>query len=197
MGWHLHRLLAEEEAERRYPDRVLIAKLLKLALSYRLYFIALAVATLARIGLNVLNPYVVKFVIDSVVSGNLSSLAYWSAVFLGLALASLIMGFVSSYSSSYLGNKVMYDLRNKMYRHIHRVKLQEVAGEPVGRIVSRITNDVDTIGNVATSGLLDTVGDVITIGGAMFMMWSLSPQLSLVCYMLIPLMVLVNVFVIS
>ncbi|RLE98083.1 MAG: ABC transporter ATP-binding protein [Thermoprotei archaeon] len=197
MGWRFHRLLAEEEAERRYPDRVLIAKLLKLALSYRLYFIALAVATLARIGLNVLNPYVVKFVIDSVVSGNLSSLAYWSAVFLGLALASLIMGFVSSYSSSYLGNKVMYDLRNKMYRHIHRVKLQEVAGEPVGRIVSRITNDVDTIGNVATSGLLDTVGDVITIGGAMFMMWSLSPQLSLVCYMLIPLMVLVNVFVIS
>jgi len=197
VGWRFHRLLAEEEAERRYPDRVLIAKLLKLALSYRLYFIALAVATLARIGLNVLNPYVVKFVIDSVVSGNLSSLAYWSAVFLGLALASLIMGFVSSYSSSYLGNKVMYDLRNKMYRHIHRVKLQEVAGEPVGRIVSRITNDVDTIGNVATSGLLDTVGDVITIGGAMFMMWSLSPQLSLVCYMLIPLMVLVNVFVIS
>ena len=197
MGWRFHRLLAEEEAERRYPDRVLIAKLLKLALSYRLYFIALAVATLARIGLNVLNPYVVKFVIDSVVSGNLSSLAYWSAVFLGLALASLIMGFVSSYSSSYLSNKVMYDLRNKMYRHIHRVKLQEVAGEPVGKIVSRITNDVDTIGNVATSGLLDTVGDVITIGGAMFMMWSLSPQLSLVCYMLIPLMVLVNVFVIS
>ena len=197
MGWRFHRLLAEEEAERRYPDRVLIAKLLKLALSYRLYFIALAVATLARIGLNVLNPYVVKFVIDSVVSGNLSSLAYWSAIFLGLALTSLIMGFVSSYSSSYLGNKVMYDLRNKMYRHIHRVKLQEVAGEPVGRIVSRITNDVDTIGNVATSGLLDTVGDVITIGGAMFMMWSLSPQLSLVCYMLIPLMVLVNVFVIS
>jgi len=197
VGWRFHRLLAEEEAERRYPDRVLIAKLLKLALSYRLYFIALAVATLARIGLNVLNPYVVKFVIDSVVSGNLSSLAYWSAIFLGLALTSLIMGFVSSYSSSYLGNKVMYDLRNKMYRHIHRVKLQEVAGEPVGRIVSRITNDVDTIGNVATSGLLDTVGDVITIGGAMFMMWSLSPQLSLVCYMLIPLMVLVNVFVIS
>ncbi|RLE95524.1 MAG: ABC transporter ATP-binding protein [Thermoprotei archaeon] len=197
MGWHFRRLLAEEEAERRYPDRVLIAKLIKLALSYRLYFIALAVATFARIGLNVLLPYTVKFLVDSVVSGNLSSLAYWSTVFLGLALGSLIMGFVNSYSSSYLGNKVMYDLRNKMYRHLHRVKLQEVAGEPVGKIVSRITNDVDTIGNVATSGLLDTVGDVITIGGAMFMMWSLSPQLSLVCYMLIPLMVLANIFVIS
>ncbi|RLF06732.1 MAG: ABC transporter ATP-binding protein [Thermoprotei archaeon] len=197
MGWHFRRLLAEEEAERKYPDRVLIAKLIKLALSYKLYFIALAIATFARIGLNVLMPYTVKFLVDSIVSGNLSSLAYWSVVFLALALGSLIMGFVNSYSSSYLGNKVMYDLRNEMYRHLHRVRLQEVAGEPVGKIVSRITNDVDTIGNVATSGLLDTIGDVITIGGAMLMMWSLSPQLSLVCYMLIPLMALANAAVIS
>jgi ATP-binding cassette subfamily B protein len=65
----------------------------------------------------------------------------------------------------------------------------------VGRIVSRITNDVDTIGFVAATGLINTLADVLTIGGAMLMMWSLSPQLSLIAYALLPLIVVANLVV--
>lgn len=198
MGWHLRRLLAEgEEAERKYPDRVLVARLLKLALSYRLYFAAMAVAVFVRMGLNIFTPYITKFLVDSIVSANVSALAYWSTVFLALAAGSLLVGYVNTYASSYLGNKIMYDLRNRMYQHLHMVRLQEVSKEPVGKIVSRITNDVDTIGNVATSGLLDVVSQVITMAGAMLLMWNLSPQLSIVCYLLIPLIALANVYVIN
>jgi ATP-binding cassette subfamily B protein len=89
----------------------------------------------------------------------------------------------------------MYDLRSRMYQHLYRVHLSAVAEEPVGRIVSRITNDVDTIGFVAATGLINTLADVLTIGGAMLMMWSLSPQLSLVAYAMLPLIVVANLVV--
>jgi len=187
--------LDEEKAARKYPDRVLIAKLVKLAASYRLYFAVLAATVLLRVAFSMLNPYVTKFLIDSAVSGNLSALAYWSAALLALTVASLVVGFAGDYSSSYLANRVMYDLRSRMYQHLYRVQLSAVAEEPVGRIVSRITNDVDTIGFVAATGLINTLADVLTIGGAMFMMWSLSPQLSLIAYALLPLIVVANLVV--
>jgi len=187
--------LDEEKVARKYPDRVLIAKLVKLAASYRFYFAVLAVTVLLRVVFSMLNPYVTKFLIDSAVSGNLSALAYWSAALLALTVASLVVSFAGDYSSSYLANRVMYDLRSRMYHHLYRVQLSAVAEEPVGRIVSRITNDVDTIGFVAATGLINTLADVLTIGGAMFMMWSLSPQLSLIAYALLPLIVVANLVV--
>ena len=187
--------LDEEKAARKYPDRVLLAKLVKLAASYRLYFAALAAAVLLRVALSMLNPYVTKFLVDSAVSGNLPALAYWSGVFLAIVGAGLVSGFAGDYSSSYLANRVTYDLRSRMYQHLYRVHLSAVAEEPVGRIVSRITNDVDTIGFVAATGLINVVADVLTIGGAMLMMWSLSPQLSLVAYAMLPLIIAANLVV--
>jgi ATP-binding cassette subfamily B protein len=187
--------LDEEKAARKYPDRVLLAKLVKLAASYRLYFAVLAATVFSRVALSMFNPYVTKFLIDSAVSGNLPALAFWSGVFLILIAAGLVVGFAGDYSSSYLANRVMYDLRSRMYQHLYRVHLSAVAEEPVGRIVSRITNDVDTIGFVAATGLINTLADVLTIGGAMFMMWSLSPQLSLIAYALLPLIVVANLVV--
>jgi ATP-binding cassette subfamily B protein len=187
--------LDEEKAARKYPDRVLLAKLVKLAASYRLYFAVLAATVFSRVALSMFNPYVTKFLIDSAVSGNLPALAFWSGVFLILIAAGLVVGFAGDYSSSYLANRVMYDLRSRMYQHLYRVHLSAVAEEPVGRIVSRITNDVDTIGFVAATGLINTLADVLTIGGAMLMMWSLSPQLSLVAYAMLPLIVVANLVV--
>jgi ATP-binding cassette subfamily B protein len=187
--------LDEEKAARKYPDRVLLAKLVKLAASYRLYFAVLAATVFSRVALSMFNPYVTKFLIDSAVSGNLPALAFWSGVFLILIAAGLVVGFAGDYSSSYLANRVMYDLRSRMYQHLYRVHLSAVAEEPVGRIVSRITNDVDTIGFVAATGLVNLLADVLTIGGAMLMMWSLSPQLSLVAYAMLPLIVVANLVV--
>ncbi|MEM2790937.1 MAG: ABC transporter transmembrane domain-containing protein, partial [Thermofilaceae archaeon] len=187
--------LDEEKAARKYPDRVLIAKLIKLSLAYKLYFALLAVSVVARIATSILTPFVMKFLVDSAVAANLGALAHWSLVFLGLTAASLVAGFVGDYSSSYLANRITYDLRSRMYQHLYRVSLAAVAEEPVGRIVSRITNDVDTIGFAAAAGLINVVADFITIGGAALMMWALSPHLSLVAYAMIPLVAAANAVV--
>jgi len=188
--------LDEEKVARKYPDRVLIAKLVKLAASYRFHFAVLTATVLLRVVFSMINPYVTKFLVDNAVSGNLSALAYWSAALLALIVAQLVAGFAGDYSSSYLANRVMYDLRTRMYQHLYRVQLSAVAEEPVGRIVSRITNDVDTIGFVAATGLINTLADVLTIGGAMLMMYSLSPQLSLIAYALLPLIAVANLVVV-
>ncbi|MCS7105086.1 MAG: ABC transporter ATP-binding protein/permease [Thermofilaceae archaeon] len=187
----------EEKVARKYPDRVLIAKLLKLSVRYRFYFTVLVLSVLFRIVFSMITPFVTKFLIDSAASGSLTALTYWSAVLLAVTVASLVTNFASDYSSSYIANNVVYDLRNKMYHHLHKVQLGAVAEEPVGRIVSRMTNDVDTIGFAAAGGLINTVADILTIAGAMVMMWSLSPHLSLVAYAMLPLTAFANLVVIK
>ncbi|MEM3138098.1 MAG: ABC transporter transmembrane domain-containing protein, partial [Thermofilaceae archaeon] len=187
----------EEKVARKYPDRVLLAKLIGLSFKYKLHFVLTATSIFARIGFSIATPFITKFLIDSAIGGDIATLAYWSAVFLALTLVNLATNFMGDYSSSYLASRVMYDLRAGMYRHLHRVRLDKVAQEPVGRITSRIMNDVDTIGNMATMGLLNTIADVITIGGAVVMMWSLSPHLSLVAYALIPLIIVVNFIIVK
>lgn len=187
----------EEKVARKYPDRVLIAKLLKLSVRYRFYFTVLVLSVLFRIVFSTITPFVTKFLIDSAASGSLTALTYWSAVLLAVTVASLVTNFAGDYSSSYIANNVVYDLRNKMYHHLHKVQLGAVAEEPVGRIVSRMTNDVDTIGFAAAGGLINTVADILTIAGAMVMMWSLSPHLSLVAYAMLPLTAFANLVVIK
>lgn len=187
----------EEKVARKYPDRVLIAKLLKLSVRYRFYFTVLVLSVLFRIVFSTITPFVTKFLIDGAASGSLTALTYWSAVLLAVTVASLVTNFAGDYSSSYIANNVVYDLRNKMYHHLHKVQLGAVAEEPVGRIVSRMTNDVDTIGFAAAGGLINTVADILTIAGAMVMMWSLSPHLSLVAYAMLPLTAFANLVVIK
>ncbi|MEM3615877.1 MAG: ABC transporter ATP-binding protein [Candidatus Methanomethylicia archaeon] len=188
----------EEKAdrERKYPDRILISKLIKLSLKYKLYFSLMAISIFVRIIFSIASPFIIKYLVDSAVSRDLITLTYWSIIYLSLTLMNLTTNAIGDYSSSYLTSKVMYDLRCEMYKHLHKVKLDRISEETVGKIVSRIMNDVDTIGNIATTGLLNMIADIITIIGAIVMMWNLSPQLSLVIYILIPMIIGINYIII-
>lgn len=185
------------ERERRYPDRVLIGRLIRLSLKYKLYFTLMIISIFVRIVFSILSPFIMKYLVDSVIIGDVMTLMYWTTIFLTLTLVSLTANYMGDYSSSYLMGRIMYDLRCKMYNHLHKVKLERITEEPSGKIVSRIMNDVDTIGGMATMGLLNMIADVITLTGALVMMWSLSPNLSLIVYVLIPLIIIVNYVIIG
>ncbi|MEM0085335.1 MAG: ABC transporter ATP-binding protein [Candidatus Methanomethylicia archaeon] len=184
------------ERERKYPDRVLIGRLIKLSLNYKLHFTLMVLSVVFRIIFSIASPFIMKYLVDSIVYGSISALTYWSIVYLSLILTSLMANFAGDYSSSYLMSKIMYDLRCKMYNHLYRLRLDQISEEATGKIVSRIMNDVDTIGGMATTGLINMIADMVTLSGAIIMMWSLSPNLSLIIYALIPIIITVNYIII-
>jgi len=121
-----------------------------------------------------------------------AKLAWYAFAFLGLIAVQFAARFGDGYLFQILGNKAVLDLRQKTYAHIQQQPLRFFDKNPVGRLVTRVTSDVEAIGEVFASGFVQLAGDVIIIVGAMALMFSLSWQLALIVIGSIPIMILLT-----
>jgi len=191
MGWHFRRLAELEEGEKlNIPQREVFRTLLEFVKPYKLRVFLLAIVIFSGIFVNLVIPLVTKFIIDSIVDQDIPGLFTYSIVFLSVILFNLLLSSSQTYLNSWLGQTLIYDIRNKMYWHLIRIKQKYFGGQETGKLVSRLTNDVDTIGNAFTSGLIDTLANLFQLFGAIFIMFSLSIELSIVVLSLIPLIIL-------
>ncbi|MCD6563091.1 MAG: ABC transporter ATP-binding protein [Thermoproteales archaeon] len=191
MGWHFRRLAELEEGEKlNIPQREVFRTLLEFVKPYKLRVFLLAIVIFSGIFVNLVIPLVTKFIIDSIVDQDIPGLFTYSVVFLSVVLFNLLLSSSQTYLNSWLGQTLIYDIRNKMYWHLIRIKQKYFGGQETGKLVSRLTNDVDTIGNAFTSGLIDTLANLFQLFGAIFIMFSLSIELSIVVLSLIPLIIL-------
>lgn len=118
-----------------------------------------------------------------------TQLAWYAFAFLGLIAVQFAARFGDGYLFQILGNKAVLDLRQKTYSHIQQQPLRFFDKNPVGRLVTRVTSDVEAIGEVFASGFVQLAGDVIIIVGALALMFSLSWQLALIVVGSIPVMI--------
>jgi len=191
MGWHFRRLAELEEGEKiDISQREVFKALLGFIKPYKFRVLLLAAAIFSGIFVNLAIPLVTKFLIDSILRADISMLIIYSVIFLGVVSVNLMLSFSQSYLNSWIGQTLIHDIRDKMYWHLLRIKQRYFSGQDTGRLVSRLTNDVDTIGNAFTSGLIDTLANVFQLFGAIFIMFKLSIELSLIVLLLIPLILL-------
>lgn len=117
-----------------------------------------------------------------------TQLAWYAFAFLGLVVVQFAARFGDGYLFQILGNKAVLDLRQKTYAHIQQQPLRFFDKNPVGRLVTRVTSDVEAIGEVFASGFVQLAGDAIIIVGALTLMFLLSWQLALIVVLAIPVM---------
>lgn len=117
-----------------------------------------------------------------------TQLAWYAFAFLGLIAVQFAARFGDGYLFQILGNKAVLDLRQQTYTHIQQQPLRFFDRNPVGRLVTRVTSDVEAIGEVFASGFVQLVGDAIIIVGALTLMFMLSWQLALIVVLAIPVM---------
>ena len=107
-------------------------------------------------------------------------------------LASLVAAFVLEYTQTWLlqwvGQRIMFDMRMQIYRHLHRLDLAFYDRNPVGRLMTRVTTDVDVINDLFTSGVVSIFGDVFTLVGIMAMLVWMDARLALVAMSVLPLL---------
>lgn len=109
-----------------------------------------------------------------------------------LLLTLIVQGFTqyaSAYLTSYIGQKVIFDLRKKIYSHIINLNVRFFDKTPVGKLVTRVTNDVDVLFEVFSSGLVTAFGDIFTLFWIMYFMFSTSYELSLITLTVLPLLI--------
>ena len=113
-------------------------------------------------------------------------------LYLGVLIGTFISEFAQTYLMQYTGQLAMFDLRRQLMEHLQKLDLAFYDRNPVGRLVTRVTTDVDVLNDLFSSGLVTIVGDVLVLGFIVAIMFRLSADLTLIMLAAMPLVVLVT-----
>ncbi len=134
-------------------------------------------------------PYFIKVAIDRYIRiGDVAGVGRIAAVYLGTLVAGALFRYGQNYVTQIVGQSVMFDLRMELFTHLQRLAVAFFTSNPVGRLMTRITNDVDTLYEMVTDGVVMVFGDVFVLVGIVVAMLFLDWRLALVAFTVIPVL---------
>ena len=166
----------------------------RIAASFRPYLPQITIVGLLILftaGLGVVNPLLIRVIFDSALfpesgSPNLNLLWTIAGVMAGITAVTSAIGIVQTYVTNQVGQKVMRDLRDRLYRHLQSLSLGFFTGTKTGEIQSRVTTDVGGVQNVVTSTITDIISNIVILISTVIAMSILSWQLTLVAVGIVP-----------
>ena len=173
------------------------AQLMRRLLAYlRPYWRSVAVAFAAIIAgssASLAQPYLMKVAIDRyIAAGRLADLDRLAVLFLIVLVVGFASEYVQTWTLQLTGQRVMFDLRMAIYGHLQRLDVRYYDRQPVGRLMTRVTSDVDALNDLFTAGVITIFGDILTLAGIMAVMVWMNWRLALVSFAVLPLIVLVT-----
>jgi ATP-binding cassette subfamily B multidrug efflux pump len=178
----------QDEALDKNYDARLLRRLLVYLRPYRGLTALAVLLLLAGAGLALVGPVLTQRALDVAIPARDTGLL---ATLATLFLAALVLEFVVEYGqtllTTYLGQRVMYDLRMQIFGHLQRLSISYFDRNPVGRLMTRVTSDVETLNELFSSGVVTVFGDVFTLLAIMTMMLWIDWRLALVTFAVIPL----------
>jgi len=183
----------EDEVERRLPDSLLVRKILGYATPYKKRIILAAVLTVVGAILGAAGPYVLGFAIDQFIANkDTQGLLLATGLYAGILLVDWATGSLRAYVTSWLGDRVVTDLREKMFENLQSLPLSYFRRRQVGWLMSRLMSDTNTVNMVITSGLLTSLNDLLVVLATVTVMLVLNPWLTLLALSVVPLVVIVT-----
>ena len=191
----------EEEVLGKAYDGRLMKRLLTYLGPYRLEVTVALIAIILKAGADVLGPYLTKVAIDQYLANRreahslldrflsnqpMVGIAQIAAMYLGLLLLSFLFEFTQTYIMQWTGQKVMFDLRAQIFRHLQRLHVAFYDRNPVGRLVTRVTSDVDALNEMFTAGVVSIFEDVFVLAGIVVIMLNMSWRLALITFAVLP-----------
>jgi ATP-binding cassette subfamily B protein len=196
----------EEEVLGKAYDSRLMRRLLRYMRPYRMLVGFSLVFLLAQSVLQVLGPLLTKTAVDRYLqqsshpsptfldsflpSDPWAGLARIGLLYLGVLLGTLVCEFAQMYLMQYTGQLAMFDLRRELMEHLQRLDLAFYDRNPVGRLVTRVTTDVDVLNDLFASGLVTILGDVLVLAFIVAIMFQLSPLLTAIMLAAMPFVIL-------
>jgi len=173
------------------------ARLMRRLLQYlRPYWRSVIVALVAIVvgGLaSLAQPYLVKVAIDRyIASRQVAGLDGLAGLYFLVLVAAFSAEYVQTWTMQLTGQHIMSDMRMALYRHLQRLDLRYYDRNPVGRLMTRVTSDVDVLNDLFTSGVVTIFGDVFALVGIMGMMLWMNWRLALVAFSVLPIIFFVT-----
>jgi ATP-binding cassette, subfamily B, multidrug efflux pump len=190
------RAFHEEERFTNLYDLKIARRLWSYLTPYRVLLIGAVVIMVLTALMALARPLVMKHGIDQVVlRGDQGSLLPVGLLFAALLLGEQVLNFVQVYAMQVVGARAMADLRRDLFTFLQSLRLGYFDNQLVGRLVSRVTNDVDAILEAFASGAINGIGDLVRLVGIVIMMVSLDWKLSLIAFAAVPPVALMVRFV--
>lgn len=168
-------------------SKSLLVKIFSLALPYQSKFYIAVFLTLSMAVLGPIRPRLIQHALDEFVAKSDSvGLLQFSLLLLFLLILQSVMQWWSTILANFLGQQIIYDLRNKVYKHLMQLRLKYYDQTPVGTLVTRTISDIETISEVFSEGLINIAGDILQIAILLVLMFATDVKLSLVCLSVLP-----------
>jgi len=183
----------EEDVLGKAYDGRLMRRLLGYLRPYRRQVVIAVVAIIGHSCLELAPPYLTKIAIDGYIPArDLSGLGVMAAIYLVVLVASFILEYIQTWTMQATGQRIMFDMRMQMVEHLQRLDLRFYDRNPVGRLMTRVTTDVDVLNDLFTSGVVSVFGDVFTLVGIMVVLVWMDWRLALVAFSVLPLIALIT-----
>jgi ATP-binding cassette, subfamily B, multidrug efflux pump len=182
----------DEEVLGKAYDGRLMRRLLTYLRPYKREVVVAVLSLLAHSVLQLAPPFLTKLVIDTYIpEGNIAGLGLVAALYAATLCGSFALQYVQTWTLQMTGQRIMYDLRMQVYGHLQRLDLRFYDRNPVGRLMTRVTTDVDVLNDLFTSGVVSIFGDVFTLAGIMIVLVWMDWRLALIAFSVLPLIAVV------
>lgn len=187
-----HGGIYEEEIAGKAYDTALLKRFARYVAPYR-RSIAIVVMILPLVAAcRLAQPWIIKLAIDGhIMTGKLAGLENIALGFLGILLVESLLSFIEVYLLQSVGQRVMSDMRAELYRHVMHLPVSWFDRVPTGSAVTRLTSDIEVLGEMFASGIITIVGDVLLLIGIISVMLWMDLKLSLVTFSVLPLLLYV------
>ena len=172
-------------------DWNVLKRLLQFIKPYRKQFALLIILTTLSAALVPLRPYIIQYTIDNdVVNGDYEGLLQMIYLLLGLLAFQAIIQYIHTYLSGWIGQYIVKDIRIKLYNHLLKLRLKFYDNTPIGRLVTRVISDIETLSEVFSQGLASIIGDFLQLFFIMGFMLYANWKLAIVCLLTVPLLLI-------
>jgi ATP-binding cassette subfamily B protein len=185
----------EDEILGRAYDARLMARVLRYLRPYWKLLTVSLVFLLLQTGTQLLGPYITKVAIDRyIATKDLQGLDLMALAYVGVVILGFIVLFIQTYTTQYTGQRAMHDLRMDIFSHLQKQDMAYFDRNAVGRLMTRTVNDVETLNELFSTGVVGLLSDVAIVFGIAAMMLWLNWQLALVCLAAFPIILYVSRF---
>ncbi|MCZ6776488.1 MAG: ABC transporter ATP-binding protein [Ignavibacteria bacterium] len=179
----------EEESLGKAYDAKLMQRLLRYLRPYKWYVALAVIMSILVSGMEAVRPYFIKIAVDeNIANGDGHGLLMTTLLFLGVMIFRGAIQYLNTYLTQWVGQRTIFDLRTQIFAHLQRLGLKFYDRNPIGRLITRVTNDIEVLNDMFSSGIVMTFSDIFTIIGILYFMFSMNWKLALISLSVLPLL---------
>ncbi len=181
--------MQDEEILGKAYDSRLMKRLIRYLKPYTWYVVLGILSSIAVSVLEAVRPWFTKQAVDvNIVQHDKHGLLMTTLAFFGVLVFRGGIQYFNAYLTQWIGQKTIFDLRMKVFAHLQRLGMKFFDRNPIGRLITRVTNDIEVLNEMFSSGIVMVFSDVFTIIGILYFMFSMNWQLALVSLSVLPLL---------